>query len=142
MPLITTRRNVQARRNNWHKLSVFLQRTRQESDIKMTTGWAFDTTFNIRDNKRPSYVDTSVSETYIKQEILKALFDIEKPLSVNGFLERAPASTESERYVELERSWHDLIEQFRCTAYTKYTENNGPLRDDAEYRQQTGGQKP
>ena len=92
----------------------------------MTTGWAFDTTFNIRDNKRPSYVDTSVSETYIKQEILKALFDIEMPLSVNGFLERAPASTESERYVELERSWHDLIEQFRCTANTKYTENNGP----------------
>jgi len=98
----------------------------QESDTKMTTSWAFDTPFNILDNKRPSYVDTRVSEEQIKHFILAALFDIEKPLSANGFLERDPASTESARYVELERSWHDLIEQFRCTAYTKYTENNGP----------------
>jgi hypothetical protein len=50
------------------------------------------------------------------------LFSIDKPQSLNGFLLR-PASKfapdEAARYEELERSWHDLIEQFRMTAHAK-----------------------
>jgi len=67
-------------------------------------------------------VDTSISEEQIKHVILAALFNIDEPQSATGFLLRASASTESDRYMELERSWHDLIEQFRYTAKAKYTD--------------------